>query len=213
MNSLKWSAVILLSTATGACLPVAPLQTATLAEATAAPIVPSLATTHTPVTPGLVPASTLSPPYPGVAYVSDQGHFTIRVPEGYRIYVGEKPSVDGVIIPFPNSVTIVSSTSPNFVLNVEYFALEQPLSLEDFISQDDCVRDPTSGRELVVGTETGALFADTLCGPVRSSLVFLVRGEDAYRLMIETMGRYAEVEESVLAVLSTFEWMGQGRPK
>ena len=171
---------------------------------------PALPTTQVAPTPELAPPAEPSASSPEVDYVSEEGHFAIRYPEGYRIYVGEKPSVDGVIIPLRNSITLVSSTSPNFGLTIEHFAFENPLSLEDFISQDDCLLDATSARGIVVGTEPGALFADTPCGPVGSSLAFLVHEKGAYRLTIETVGNYAQIEESVMAVLSTFEWTGQG---
>lgn len=189
------TAVLALSVLTSACsslsaaLPQAAVQAQTpTTPATAAPATPSVSLT---------------------TYSSPDGRFSFQYPEEYVIYVDEKPSVDGVIFPFPNSVTVVSRTSPNFMLTIEQFSLGAPLSLADFLSQDDCVSDPSLGERILIGAETALLFPDTPCGPMGYSFLLLVHDDDAYRVTIETTGSFQEVREPAMAVLSTFGPTGE----
>ncbi len=169
-----------------------PTSSATLPQPTLQP--PTSTTSAT----SALPTSSLT------THSSADGRFSFRYPEGYEIYIDEKPSVDGVIFPLPNSVTVVSTTSPNFMLSIEYTSFDEPPSLADLLAEDDCVGDPSLGERILIGAETALLFADTPCGPMGSSLLVLVHDHDAYRFTIETTATFQEVRQAAMAVLSTF---------
>ena len=162
---------------------------------------------QTPTTPAT--AASATPSVSLTTYSSPDGRFSFQYPEEYAIYVDEKPSVDGVIIPSPNSVTIVSTTSPNFMLSIEHYPFDDPLSLADFLSQDDCTNDASIGERVLIGGEAGLLFPDTPCGPIGYSFLVLVHDYDGYRVTIETTGTFEEVREPAMAVLSTFAPTGE----
>ena len=179
-----------------------PTRSATLPQATIQAVRPTSPATAAPPTPSISLTT----------YSSPDGRFSFQYPEEYVIYVDEKPSVDGVIFPFLNSVTVVSRTSPNFMLSIEQFSLDAPLSLADFLSQDDCVRDPSLGERILIGAETALLFPDTPCGPMGYTLLLLVHNNDVYRVTIETTATFQEVREPAMTVLSTFVATGEGAP-
>ena len=162
------------------------------------------------LTPPPPPASTTPSPSPTplalLTYGSDDGRFTIQYPQGYVLYIGEKPSVDGVLSPLPDGIAIVSDTSPNFSLSVERFSAVGPTSLESIASQDGCGLDPSQGQALEIGSEHALLFPDIPCGPYGMSVLLLVHGSDAYRLTVESHSSYPEVSARVMQLLLTIQW-------
>jgi len=151
-----------------------------------------------------------SPTPPRTTFNSPDGHFSFQYPEDYRIYVDEKPSVDGVVIPFPNGVTVVSTGAPNFMLSVQQTTFDERPTLEDFLALDDCVGSPKGFDSVEIGSEEWLLVPDTPCGPFSYSLLFLVDGYDAYRVTVETTGTFEDVRERAMALLSTFSSTGAG---
>jgi hypothetical protein len=142
------------------------------------------------------------------SYTWWKGGLSIQFPAEYRLYTEQKPSVDGVVIDLPNGIAIASPSSPNFVLSIEFFRLEQPRTLHEFVLDDDgCILDPTLGEEITVASEPAVLFPDTPCGPYGSSILYLARQSIAYRITVETPAPYQEVSASVMALLSTIQWI------
>lgn len=148
-------------------------------------------------------------PQSRLIYTSDEGYFTFQYPEEYALYVGEKPSVDGVITPLPNSVTIQSPESPNYLLTIEHIIQVGLHSLIGFVSEAGCELDLASGQEVLIASETGLLFPDTPCGPYGSSLLFLVHEGIGYRISIESFEPYPALGDSVMSLLSTFQWISR----
>ena len=163
-----------------------------------------------PPPPASATASPSATPLPLLTYGTDDGRFTIQYPQGYVLYIGEKPSVDGVLAPLPNGIAILSKTSPNFVLSLMPVEPDTPTSLEALASQDDCKLDPSQGQELVIASERALLFPDTPCGPFGMSIVLLMHGGDAYRITVESHSSYPEVSAWVLELLSTILWGPSG---
>ena len=165
---------------------------------------PSLRATLTPSLSDEPPSST---PVLLLTYISEQAHFLIQYPQGFELYVAEKPSVDGVIVANPNSIAILSPTSPNYLLTIERFPLAGSTSLIDFILDTPCIADPAVSQQLIFANETALFYPHTTCGPYGSSLMFLLHGEDGYLITIESHTRYEDIAGSVMSVLSTLQWI------
>ena len=157
-----------------------------------------------PTSPGLRPSST---PALLLSYISEQGHFLLRYPQDFELYVDAKPSVDGVVISAPNSISIQSPSSPNYLLTIERFPSVGTTSLAEFIRQAPCIPDPASGQDLTVANEPALLYPETPCGPYGSSLIFFLHSEDGYLITIETHAPFDEIAESVNSILATIEWV------
>ena len=157
-----------------------------------------------PTSPGLRPSST---PSLLLTYVSEQGHFLLQYPQGFELYIDAKPSVDGVVISAPNSISVLSPSSPNYLLTIERFPSVGATSLAEFIRQAPCIPDPASGQDLTVANEPALLYPETPCGPYGSSLIFFLHSEDGYLITIETHAPFDEIAESVNSILATIEWV------
>ena len=141
-------------------------------------------------------------------YTWSAGGLSIQYPSDYQLYSEQKPGVDGVVAPLPNGIALVSTTSPNFVLSIQFFPQPAPGSLHDFVLSDDsCPQDPALGQEVLVAGETAWLFPDTPCGPYGSSLLYLVRQSIGYRITVETHATFQEISFPVLELLSTIAWL------
>ena len=157
-----------------------------------------------PPSPGLRPSST---PSLLLTYISDQGHFLLRYPQGFELYVDAKPSVDGVVISAPNSISILSPSSPNYLLTIERFPSVGTTSLAEFISQGPCILDPDDAQELTVANEAALLYPQTPCGPYGSGVIFFLHSEDGYLITIETQAQFDDIVDSVNSILATIEWV------
>ena len=142
-----------------------------------------------------------------LTYLAQDGGFSIQYPARDELFVGARPSVDGVLAPLPDSITIVHLGPPNFQLTIEYSALEEGSSFADFIAADECDMGDAIGKELLVAGETSLLYADTPCGPYGSSRIFLTHGRRGYRFTVETHEAYESVRGPVLDLLSTVRWL------
>jgi hypothetical protein len=186
---------------------LAAFSTLPLACALFSPILTqSQPTPQTGLTPSPSDQRASSTPVFLLTYVSEQGHFLIQYPQGFNIYVGERPSVDGVIVASPNSISILSSTSPNYLLTIELFPLARTGSLIEFVSDTPCIPDRALGQQLTVANEMALFYPQTTCGPYGSSLLFLLHGEDGYLITIESHNPYEHIAGSVMNVLSTLQW-------
>jgi len=164
---------------------------------------PTLQPAPTPSSSEQLPPST---PVLLLTYASEQGHFLIQYPQGFTLFIGEKPSADGVLVANPNSISILSSTSPNYLLTIEHFPLAGTRPLMQFISDTSCIADPALAQQLTIASETALLYPQTTCGPYGSSLIFLLHGDDGYLISIESHTRYQDIAGSVISVLSTLQW-------
>ena len=157
-------------------------------------------------TPQLTDTPTAVPVYTWVA-----GGLSIQVPSGYRLFVEQRPGVDGVVTPMPNGIALASNTSPNFVLSIQVFPLKGQPSLAEFVLEDDdCPLDPAQGLPNLVASEAALEFSDTLCGPYGSSRLYVVRQSAGYRFTIESHTLYPETSASVTELLATLQWTGAG---
>jgi hypothetical protein len=154
--------------------------------------------------PGPRPSST---PSLLLTYTSEQGHFLLQYPQGFELYVDAKPSVDGVVISAPNSISLLSPSSPNYLLTIERFPSVGTTSLAELISQTSCIIDPANGQELTVAGEPALLYPETPCGPYGSSLIFLLHSEDGYLITIQTHAPFDDIADSVTSILATIEWV------
>ena len=143
-------------------------------------------------------------------YIAQEAGFAIQYPADDELFVGARPSADGVLAPVPHSITIVHPPPPNFQLSIEYSARAEASSLAEFIAEDDCDMGDAIGEEILVAGKLGLLFPDTPCGPYGSSRLYLIHEGSGYRFVVETHENYATVRDLVLSLLSTVRWLDAG---
>jgi len=59
---------------------------------------------------------------------------------------------------------------------------------------------------VLIAGDRALLFPDTVCGVYGSSLMFLLHGNQGYEITIASHEQYQDIAESVMRVLSTFQW-------
>jgi hypothetical protein len=189
-----------------------PLSTAALALAVACALFSNKAQQPEPIATPATPSSSpdrapSSTPVILLTHISEQGHFLIQYPQVFRLYLEEKPSVDGVIAPAPNTISILSPSSPNYLLTIERFPSVGTGSLTEFISRTPCINLPATGQHLIIADEPALFFPDTLCGPYGSSLLFFLHSDDGYIISVESHARYDDIADSVTGILTTIRWI------
>jgi hypothetical protein len=175
-------------------------------------ILPSFTPTPEPIiptptfTPSPLPLPTNTPLATSTnTYVSVEGRFSINVPLHFSLYVGQVPSVDGVLVAVPNAVSLQSQISPPMLVTIRYFEIDQAANLEDFFTEQDPCAASIPGRdyETIDGIEA-ILVTDTPCGPYGYSIYALVRSEYGYLIQVEHFEVFEEVKEILEPLIETF---------
>jgi hypothetical protein len=172
---------------------VPPRDTPTIVEETAVPTIEATATITAPIT-NDVPFT----------YTSEAGGFAINLPADSLVYEELFPSVDGVFVEQPDSVSIIHP-APNFGLNVHWYPVVEGMETAEFIDEHTtCVGVSSEGGEDVMVDEYEArLFANVACGPVPTSYVYLVTPSQGYIFNIVSMTGYDNISDFVWDLLDT----------
>ena len=139
-------------------------------------------------------------------YTSTAGRFSITYPATELIlFVGEKPSVDGVLIPLPNSVSLQRTVEPSMLITIRYFQLGEESELSEFVAREDpCASGVPIVETIRLGQLEAIFLRDTPCGPYGYSLIAALHDGFGYLITIESHARFENIEEIVNAILETF---------
>jgi hypothetical protein len=111
------------------------------------------------VRPASVGAQASTPTHSIPMFVSESGRFSIQYPADYTLHTDERPGVDGVISSLPeNTIAILSNTSPNFLLTIQYISPvndPSPGSLTGSVSYD---LDLSAGQTILIENQPALRF-------------------------------------------------------
>jgi len=142
-----------------------------------------------------------------LTYNSGAGGFSLRYPATVTQMSDVRPTVDGVLTPAANTVAFVSE-APSYVLSITWFDLADRTVLRRFVNADrECpVSTATTGQPVDLAGYAALLFPDTPCGPFGATYLFAVVDLRGYRITVESMATYAEVQAAVETLLATLEF-------
>ena len=159
------------------------------------------------------PNSPIAAPTPtadseSLSYISEAGQFSLQYPAQYNLYENAKPSVDGVLAEITDSISLhyVSKNSglSSFILSIQYEPRPTDQTLTE-IAEQLCPVQEKEPQSLTIAGQEALLVEDTVCGPSTISFIVFMSDQYLYRISIENNGRFADIEEDVMAVLATFE--------
>lgn len=139
-----------------------------------------------------------------VFQIYKSNRFSIEYPNELAFYENERPSVDGVMAPLQNSITLQAS---GFLLTVTTFDIAPGTTLANFIDGHlECLEvNSTGGQSATLGSLDAKLFPDTLCGLNGITYLYAVQGGTGYRLTIESGDDFAFVLSAVQPILDSFQ--------
>lgn len=143
-----------------------------------------------------------------LTYTSIEGGFTIRYPVTVTQHSNVRPSVDGIWVQAPQTETFVGM-APNYVLSITWFELADRTVLRSFTDAHRvCSAGPaTDGQPFDVAGHAALIFPDTPCGPfATTTYIFTLFAQRGYRMTVETMATYADVQEAVEAIVATLQF-------
>ncbi len=148
-----------------------------------------------------------------LTYFSPEGGFAIRYPATATSMENVRPSVDGALAQAANTVAFVNG-SPNYVLTITWFDLADRTVLRPFIdAYSECAAIVgTEGQPLDIGGHAALLFPEAPCGPFTTTYIFTVVELRGYRISIETMNFYTDVQDAVEAVVTTLQFQPPALP-
>jgi len=125
-----------------------------------------------------------------MTYTNNSGRFSFGYPQDYKINENKVVGVDGVFTPTPNTVQVVSSvikgTKGNFSLTITY--KNTTSSLQQFVGANSRCSSVTStgGTSYKIGSTSGLIFKDTLCGSSGATFMYFVKNGIGYIITIES---------------------------
>ncbi len=147
-------------------------------------------------------------------YYSPAGGFTIRYPATAVFMENVRPSVDGALAQAANTVAFVNG-SPNYALTITWFDLADRTVLRRFTdAYSECAAiTGTAGQPLDINGHAALLFPEAPCGPFTTTYIFTVFELRGYRISVETMDTYADVQGAVEAVVATMQFLPPALPQ
>jgi hypothetical protein len=120
--------------------------------------------------------------------------------------VGEKLSVDGVVISSPDLVSLQREAEPSVLVTIYHYRIGEGSNLSEFVVENDPCAGASGPAETrrVSGVEA-IFFRDTLCGPYGYSLLAAIDNGYGYLIQIEERGKYEDVDHIVDPILSSFK--------
>ena len=140
-------------------------------------------------------------------YLSEDGQFSLQYPDTAIFYENQQVSVDGVLSPAENTLTIQDTSSDGSVLSLTYQSLPDNTSLADFIrTENDCMElSRLAGQSFSLQGYEAMLFPDTNCGPYGTTFIYTIVGNMGYRFTIETHENYSATAEFSDPILESFQ--------
>ena len=141
-------------------------------------------------------------------YISADGAYSIAYPADFVLRVGEKLSVDGVVISVPDLVSMQKEGDPSVLITIKHYRIEEGSDLSIFVAEND----PCAGASAPAETRTvsgveAIFFRDTLCGPYGYSLLAAIDNGFGYLIQIEAHSKYEDVDHIVDPILSSFRML------
>jgi hypothetical protein len=123
--------------------------------------------------------------------------------------VGEKLSVDGVVISSPDLVSLQREVEPSVQIAIHHYRIEEGSNLSEFVAENDpCAGAGAPAESRRISGVEASFFRDTLCGPYGYSLLAAIDNGYGYLIQIEARGKYEDVDNIVGPILDTFITLG-----
>jgi len=135
-----------------------------------------------------------------MAYKGDG--YTIQVEDGLTLFENERPSVDGVITPLPDSVALQDD---NFILIITTFDIEEGIRLADFVNSNQECMNISPGMPTTVGNLAAMIFIDTPCGMYGTTYLYALAGNIGFRFAVESPESYADIQADVQSIMDSFQ--------
>lgn len=147
-----------------------------------------------------------SPSFGWPVYGNDAGAFAIMYPPDATVHENERPSVDGVLAPAENTLSIVPA-SGDYALIITYSPLAEETELAEFVdAQSACAMvSGAEGEAVSLGGKDALRYVDVPCGPRGTSYWYTTNARMGYQLVVEYDGDYAAAADAVETVLATFQ--------
>ena len=200
------SSTMVTAVPTASATPI-PTRTATLpVSGTASASTPS-ATVRLPTRP---PMPTPPPPAfttedEAVSYSNEAGRFSLQLPPHTAVYENLQPSVDGVFVEVPQSFSLIRE-SPNYAISVEWTAVDETMTLPDFVNEQSTCFDVNGagGKQVIISDVDALLFDETLCGVFYTAYLYLLHDATGYTITVRSFKPYSEIATFVQEQLDSF---------
>jgi hypothetical protein len=140
-------------------------------------------------------------------YVSEKGLYSLVYPSTAIFYENQHVSVDGVVSPAVNTISIQEYAKGGAVLSLTHYVLPPGTTLAFFArSEKECAGIATlPGLSIILQGRSALLFPDTRCGPYGTTYIYTMTGNMGYRFTIETSENYFAARRFTDPILNSFQ--------